>query len=193
MTINRNLSFLAEGASATGVLAVTNGGTGVTTSTGTSKTVLSSLPSFDTTVGVGAATASASGSGISFPATQSASSNANTLDDYEKGTWTPNQGSGLTVVGTFSSSGQYTKVGRMVTVSFTLNATTSLVLSAAGPLLTNLPFDSGVNTFYYWGTGTNAASSINTSFQTYTTTIFGTTAIGATSSIYGSITYAATS
>jgi hypothetical protein len=26
MTINRNLSFLAEGASATGVLAVTNGG-----------------------------------------------------------------------------------------------------------------------------------------------------------------------
>lgn len=33
MTINRNLSFLAEGASATGVLAVTNGGTGLTTLT----------------------------------------------------------------------------------------------------------------------------------------------------------------
>jgi hypothetical protein len=32
---------------------------------------------------------SASGSGISFPATQSASSDANTLDDYEEGTWTP--------------------------------------------------------------------------------------------------------
>lgn len=33
MTINRNLSFLAEGASSTGVLAATNGGTGLTTLT----------------------------------------------------------------------------------------------------------------------------------------------------------------
>jgi len=39
-------------------------------------------PSFGTTIGVGGATASASGAGISFPATQSASSDANTLDDY---------------------------------------------------------------------------------------------------------------
>jgi hypothetical protein len=31
MTISRNLSFLAEGASSTGVLAITNGGTGQTT------------------------------------------------------------------------------------------------------------------------------------------------------------------
>jgi len=31
----------------------------------------------------------ASGIGITFPATQTASSNANTLDDYEEGTWTP--------------------------------------------------------------------------------------------------------
>ena len=34
MTISRNLSFLAEGASSTGVLAVSNGGTGVSTLTG---------------------------------------------------------------------------------------------------------------------------------------------------------------
>ena len=33
MTIPRNLSFLAEGASSTGVLAVTNGGTGLATLT----------------------------------------------------------------------------------------------------------------------------------------------------------------
>ena len=50
-------------------------------------------------------------SGITFPATQHASSNANTLDDYEEGTWT----------GTFDGysggtiSGEtYTKIGRMV-------------------------------------------------------------------------------
>ena len=51
---------------------------------------------------------------IKFAATQSASGDANCLDDYEEGTWTPNQGAGLTVVGTFASSGSYTKVGRMV-------------------------------------------------------------------------------
>ena len=44
MTISRNLSILAEGVSASGVLAVTNGGTGVTTSTGTGSTVLSASP-----------------------------------------------------------------------------------------------------------------------------------------------------
>lgn len=37
------------------------------------------------TISVGAATPSTSGAGITFPATQSASTNANTLDDYEEG------------------------------------------------------------------------------------------------------------
>jgi hypothetical protein len=41
MSIPRNLSFLAEGASATGVLGVANGGTGLT-SPGTSANVLTS-------------------------------------------------------------------------------------------------------------------------------------------------------
>ena len=62
----------------------------------------------------------ADAAGITFPATQSASSNANTLDDYEEGTWTP------VIGGTTSESGQtysgqtgnYTKVGRLVTVNF---------------------------------------------------------------------------
>ena len=66
-------------------------------------------PSFASTIGVGGATASASGSGISFPATQSASSDANTLDDYEEGTWTPT-GGGLTN----NVTAYYTKVGRLV-------------------------------------------------------------------------------
>lgn len=39
-------------------------------------------------IGLGNSTPS-SGMGIKFPATQSASSDANTLDDYEEGTWTP--------------------------------------------------------------------------------------------------------
>ena len=73
-------------------------------------------PSFASTIGVGGATASASGSGISFPATQSASSDANTLDDYEEGTFTPtiygNSTPGSTTY--TNQSGAYTKVGRVV-------------------------------------------------------------------------------
>jgi len=92
-----------------------------------------------TTIGVGAATPSASGAGITFPATQSASSDANTLDDYEEGTWTPSQGAGLTVTGTFTSSGTYTKIGRQVLVNGRLTATT-LATSAGGIMCGGLPF-----------------------------------------------------
>lgn len=100
----------------TGTLPVANGGTGVTTSTGTGAGVHASLPSFLTTIGVGGATAAASGSGITFPATQSASTDANTLDDYEEGTWTPTVTPGSGSLTAYSSSGIYTKVGRLVTV-----------------------------------------------------------------------------
>jgi hypothetical protein len=50
---------------------------------------------------------------LAFNATQSASTNANTLDDYEEGTWTPTfsnySGTDQNVVG------YYTKVGNLVT------------------------------------------------------------------------------
>jgi hypothetical protein len=53
--------------------------------------------------------------GITFPATQSASSNANTLDDYEEGTWTPNIGGTATY--NAGNIGRYTKIGRLVVIS----------------------------------------------------------------------------
>jgi hypothetical protein len=59
---------------------------------------------------------SQNGTGITFPATQSASSDANTLDDYEEGTWTPTA-FGATTAGTTTytlQSGTYTKIGRKV-------------------------------------------------------------------------------
>ena len=61
---------------------------------------------------------SASGVGITFPTTQSASSNANTLDDYEEGTWTPGLsfGGGTTGITYTTQSGGYIKVGAQVTV-----------------------------------------------------------------------------
>ena len=58
-----------------------------------------------------------SGTGIAFPATQVASSDANTLDDYEKGTFTVTDASGAGLTFT-QNTGYYTKVGRLVSMSF---------------------------------------------------------------------------
>ena len=54
--------------------------------------------------------------GVQFPATQSASADANCLDDYEEGTWTPVvQGSTSAGTATYATqSGQYTKIGNRV-------------------------------------------------------------------------------
>jgi hypothetical protein len=72
-----------------------------------------------TTLGVGNAIPSASGSGVTFPATQSASSDANTLDDYEEGNWTPAVAvaSGSITANATLTLGKYTKVGRLVTLT----------------------------------------------------------------------------
>jgi len=99
---------------------------GVTaTQTLTNKTLTSptlTTPVASTTIGVGAATPSASGAGITFPATASDSTSANTLDDYEEGTWTPalKFGGGSTGITYSQQFGQYTKVGRLVTCTFNL-------------------------------------------------------------------------
>jgi hypothetical protein len=76
---------------------------------------------FAKTIGVGGAAPSLSGAGITFPATQSASSDANTLDDYEEGTWTPSIGGTATYA---EQNGRYTKIGRVVIVEYTLSITT---------------------------------------------------------------------
>jgi hypothetical protein len=64
----------------------------------------------------------ATGTGIAFPATQSASTDANTLDDYEEGTWTPViKFAGNNVGMTFSNqTGTYVKIGRQVIVWYAI-------------------------------------------------------------------------
>jgi len=95
-----------------------NGTVGATTPT----TVVATTVKASTTMGVGGATPSASGSGISFPATQSASSDANTLDDYEEGTWTPTiYGSSTAGTGTYDKQdARYIKIGGAVSFVFDL-------------------------------------------------------------------------
>jgi hypothetical protein len=79
-------------------------------------------------------------SGITFPTTQVASSDANTLDDYEEGTWVPTDASGAGLTFTVASC-RYTKVGRLVTVqgSITYPATVSGANTSWG----GFPFNAG--------------------------------------------------
>jgi len=79
-----------------------------------------------TTISVGNATPSASGAGITFPATQSASSDANTLDDYDEYTAAS---SACTLALTVSVVWKLTKVGKIVTL--TLPPTFGTCASAA--------------------------------------------------------------
>ena len=158
----------------TGTLGTENGGTGltalgtgvqtwlgtpssanlaaaVTDETGSGSLVFATQPSFPSTIGVGGATAAASGAGISFPATQSASSNPNTLDDYEEGTYTPTIVGGTSAgVGTYTVQvGRYTKIGNIVTVSGRVVWTTH---TGTGVMRLTLPF-TAVNTANYFPSG----------------------------------------
>jgi hypothetical protein len=95
-------------------------------------------------------TAGANGVGLTFPATQVASSDANCLDDYEEGTWTP-VFQGTTTNGTYVYStqvGRYTKVGNLVTV-FGHLVISSITLAATGVMrIGGLPFTtSSVNVY----------------------------------------------
>lgn len=82
-----------------------------------------------------------SGTGITFPATQNASSDANTLDDYEEGTWTPAPiatfGS-LSYSGVINQYGRYVKIGNMVQCWFKLTFT---ITGAGNTGISGLPFN----------------------------------------------------
>ena len=86
------------------------------------------------------------GGQITFPATQSASANANTLDDYEEGTWTPAVTFGGAAAGvTYGpfNAGKYTKVGRVVNVCGTLDLS-SKGSSTGNISITGLPFSGDI-------------------------------------------------
>ena len=111
--------------------------------TGLTTIVASGTGKFGTTVGVGAATPAASGAGITFPATQSASTDANTLDDYKEGTWTPVDGSAAALSLTIVSA-TYVKVGKVVYIaSDIIYPTTS---SPDVMLISGMPYTIGVDT-----------------------------------------------
>lgn len=81
-------------------------------------------------------------SGITFPATQVASTDANTLDDYEEGTFTPTVvGTTTAGAGTYSIQvGRYTKTGNRV--DFTIHLAWSAHTGTGNMEVSGLPFTS---------------------------------------------------
>jgi hypothetical protein len=114
---------------------ILNGTTGITTPDITSTT--STLGSLTQALDLG------STGQIVFPATQNASANANTLDDYEEGVFTPvflgSTASGTFTYNTSSTYGRYVKIGQMV--KFDLGVVVTNGSGATGDLkVGGLPF-----------------------------------------------------
>ena len=120
---------------------------------------------------------------FAFPATQNPSADANTLDDYEEGTWTP------TIQDTTESDaegqtysvqeGVYTKIGRVVYVTGYLAVTSIGTLTTTQQArIANLPFTVAANTrggtaSFGFGTSLNIAAgeSVSGIFTTSATKI----------------------
>jgi hypothetical protein len=118
-----------------------------------------------TTIGVGGATPSSSGSGVTFPATQDGSSNANTLDDYEEGTFTPILRGLVGNNATMSvQEGFYTKIGNSVFFQIQIVWSSPPVgdsLTFIGPIpFTAKPMAGG----YGWAASMQINSSLTTPF-----------------------------
>ena len=129
------------------VLAGATSGTTTLTPTAVSGTTTLTLPATTGTLVLAAAptftgqatipTINLTGGQIVFPATQSASADANTLDDYEEGSWTP----ALRTPGTATytaQTGRYIKIGKFVW--FQANLQISTIGTGNGSELSGLPY-----------------------------------------------------
>jgi hypothetical protein len=132
---------------------------------------------------IGTGTLTPSFNSISFPATQVASSDPNTLDDYEEGTWTPSLGGNATYN---SRTGTYTKIGRLVTGQFRLDV---LVLGTGSTsVISGLPFTVGTDNIYtgnisYWASLAGTYVHVGFVISTTVLTITGATAATATTTL----------
>jgi hypothetical protein len=111
---------------------------------------------FVSNIGVGNATPTTSGTGITFPATQSASSNANTLDDYEEGTFTPTLVVDSGTPAYQYQQGYYTKIGRQVFGGGIIGITNSNTLT--GTIKVSVPFTISAGSYGYTGGFTSDGS-----------------------------------
>ena len=127
----------------------------------------------------------ANGQGVDFSATPGTGT-SELFNDYEVGTWTPGQGAGLTVVGAFSSSGTYTKIGDIVFVKGRVTGVTSVAVGAGSEFITGLPFVPSVDNI---GNAANAGYTTTTGIRTFSIQIYHIGTQSATTSIAFSVTY----
>jgi hypothetical protein len=111
-----------------------------------------------------------SGGGIKFPPTQVASADANTLDDYEEGTWTPSLGGTATYT---VQLGRYAKIGRLVYANFYV--TVGTIGTGSAWQMTGLPFTA--NNSVQGGGSVNYWAALGASFVYVTPYTFSNTTI----------------
>lgn len=127
---------------------------GATTPGAVTATVLTSTGT--TVVGTLLNLSGAGAGQIKFPATQNPSSDVNTLDDYEEGTYTPTAASSAGTITAYTAVGSYTKVGRQVTATFTVAISNNG--TGAGRIDVTLPFLSTA-TYNFTAGGIDSTSS----------------------------------
>lgn len=105
-------------------------------------------------LGLGNTTPSTSGTGITFPATQSASTDANTLDDYEEGTWSAVVAAESGTITTYSiTTTYYTKIGN--TVHAFVRFTVSNLGTGSNFVVSGLPFAAAAELLGIWSETNN--------------------------------------
>ena len=128
--------------------------------------------------------------GVNFTAnTPAAGMTSQLLNWYEEGAWTPNQGAGLTVVGAFSSSGKYTRIGNVVTVSGQVTGGTSVEVAASGVISSNLPFTANNQLHFGGACNFNATVSSQAFVNPSSASFYSIQAIAASATIYFNATY----
>ena len=128
----------------------------------------------------------AAAKGVNFTAnTPAAGMTSQLLNWYEEGTWTPNKGQ-CTVVGTFSSSGTYTRIGRVVTLRLNLSGSTSITCATGAQVTTNLPYASSTDTPALY---INGGFSVSGAVDTSGTIMYAVGTIATTNSIIITATY----
>jgi hypothetical protein len=90
--------------------------------------------------------------GITFPASQVTSADANTLDDYEEGTFTPTWNGGTVTV----NQCNYTKIGRLVHTMYDIQLGSS---ASSSPSTISAPFSASPSIFYTGVFNFNSVSS----------------------------------
>ena len=166
-----------------------NGTVGATTpGTGAFTTVTATGDITSTTGNIVIGTA---GKGIDFSATASGSGTMTSelLDDYEEGTWTPTQGAGLTVIGTFSSGGNYTKIGNIVYLQGYVIGSTSVAFTNGATVCDGLPFTASSASPLQTGLGINAANNASAPMFAYGASISSSGTLSATGQYHFSVFY----